>query len=80
MKGVAFLPAFTCHAHTVFAEQAQINFIYTYALVYPDAEYVPRLNAAVLRPAAVLDSCVDALLLWGLAPLSPVTVKSWACT
>lgn len=67
-------------AHTIFAEQAQINFIYTYAHVYPHAEYVSRLNAAVLGPAAGLDSCLDALLLWGLAPPSPVTVKSRACT
>ena len=78
--GRIFASIYLSCAHTVFAEQAQINFIYTYTHVYPDAAYVSRLNAAVLGPAAVLDSCVDAPLLWGLALPSPVTVKSRACT
>lgn len=78
--GCGFAHIYLSYAHIVFAEQAQINFIYPYPHVYPDAEYVPRLNAAVLRPAAVLASWVDAPLLWGLASWSPAIVKSWACT
>lgn len=66
-------------AHAVLAEKAEIILIYTDTHVYPDAEYVPRLHTAAPGPAAALDSCVDAPLLWGLALLSSVTVKSHAC-
>lgn len=66
-------------AHAVLPEKAQISLIYTDTHVHPDAEYVPRLHTAALGPAAALDSCVDAPLLWGLALLSSVTVKSQAC-
>lgn len=77
--GRVFTSVYLSCAHTASAEQAQINFMYTYAHVYPDAEYVPRLYVAVLGPAAVLDSWVDVPLLWGLAPQSGDS-KTPGCT
>lgn len=73
------MPAFTCLVHLVYwlRKHRLAGCMLTH--VYPDAECVSRLHTAALGPAAALDSCVDALLLWGLALLSSVTVKSQAC-
>lgn len=80
MKRISFLPAFTCLVHILHLLSKHGSVLYILMHMYTLMLNISaRLNAAVLKPAAVLDSCVDALLLWGLAPQSRVTIKSWAC-